>query len=228
MSTQQDFLWIALGDIHDDTSRLVEIPELADADAIIITGDMTNFGGVKEAECVITPIVDQGKRIFAQIGNMDLAEVNDWLIEKKWNLHAEVHEIAPNVAIFGVGGSTTTPFGTPSEFPESYYIDWLDESFKKVQNFQKSILISHNPPMDTLCDVIGNNVHVGSVAVKEFIEKNQPDLCICGHIHEACNTDKIGRTTIINPGNFSAGGYVVIRYKDGELSAELKNLKNNL
>ncbi len=223
-NTAQNFLWIAFGDIHNDTSRLAHIPELPEADGIIVTGDMTICGGIEEVKQVLAPILQQKERVFAQIGNMDLAEVTPWLVENKLNLHTETHAIAPDVAMFGVGASTITPFSTPSEFPESSFAAWLDECWEKAGKYQKSILISHNPPKDTLCDVIGDNVHVGSTAVREFIEKNQPDICICGHIHEARNTDSIGRTTIINPGNFSAGGYVVLRYTNGELSAELKVL----
>ncbi len=223
-NAQQDFLWIAIGDIHDDTSRLAEIPELEHADGVIITGDMTNFGGVKEAQIVLLSIQKHNERIYAQIGNMDFMEINDWLMEKDWNLHAEVHELAPNVSIFGVGASTTTPFNTPSEFPESRYAEWLEQCWAKAKKWDKTVLISHNPPNNTLCDVIGSGVHVGSTAVREFIDAHQPDICICGHIHESRNTDRIGNTIVINPGDFSAGGYVVLRYSGGELTAELKIL----
>ncbi len=223
-SEKKDFLWIALGDIHDDTSGLAYIPEINQAQAIIITGDMTNFGGIAEVKQVIEPMQQYNKRIFAQIGNMDKMEATTWLVENKYNLHTEVHEIAPDLVMFGVGASTITPFATPSEFPEETFATWLDECWQKANAWKNSLLISHNPPKDTLCDDIGGNVHVGSIAVREFIEKNQPNICICGHIHEAKSVDKIGETTIINPGNFAAGGYVLVRYSDGKLSAELKQI----
>ncbi len=220
----EDFLWIALGDIHDDISGLAHIPEMGEANALIITGDMTNFGGVVEVKQIITAMQKYNKRIFAQIGNMDKMEATEWLKENKYNLHTEVHEIAPDLAMLGVGASTITPFATPSEFPESTFEAWLDECWQQAKAWKNTLLISHNPPKDTLCDDIGGNVHVGSSAVREFIEKNQPNICICGHIHEAKCEDKIGNTTIINPGNFSAGGYVVLRYSQGKLSAQLKQL----
>ncbi len=221
----QDFLWIALGDIHDDVTRLHEIPELPHAHGVIVTGDMTFGGGVKQAERVLFAIQEHNPHILAQIGNMDRAEVTTWLQENNWNLHTEVRELTPEVCVFGVGASTFTPFGTPSEFPESHFADWLEQSWRKARTFKKQILISHNPPKDTLCDVIGDGVHVGSTAVREFIEEHQPDICICGHIHEACNMDTIGRTIIINPGNFAAGGYVLLRSYQGQLSAELKHIE---
>ncbi len=222
----QDFMWIALGDIHDNTERLDEIPELASADGIIVTGDITFNGGVKQAERVIFAIQERNPHILAQIGNMDRSEITTWLQSNNWNLHTEVRELTKEICIFGVGASTFTPFGTPSEYPESHFADWLDSAWQKARKWPKQILISHNPPKDTLCDVINGGVHVGSTAVREFIEENQPDFCICGHIHEARNMDTIGRTIVINPGDFASGGYVILRSNNGQLSAELKQLEN--
>lgn len=48
----QDYLWIAVGDIHDEP-RFAKIPELSQADGIIVTGDLTITGGVKQAETVM-------------------------------------------------------------------------------------------------------------------------------------------------------------------------------
>ncbi len=221
---QQDFLWIALGDIHEEIEHFADIPELQEADGIIITGDMTIAGGIKEAKPILTAIAKYEKPILAQIGNMDTAEVTDWLTENGWNIHIEARELTDKVSLFGVGASTFTPFKTPSEFSESDFTAWLEQGWRKVYNSTHKVLISHNPPVNTKCDVIGDNIHVGSTAVRQFIEEHQPDICICGHIHEARGIDHIGRTTVINPGNFGAGGYVVLRFKDEQLFAELKVL----
>lgn len=225
-SPQQDYLWIALGDIHDDMTQFARIPELPEADGIIVTGDMTVAGGIKQVERVLLAIHEVNPHIYAQIGNMDRMEVTEWLEEKGWNIHAVVRELAPGIAIFGVGASTFTPFGTPSEFPESHFAAWLSECWKRARHWPQNILISHNPPKDTTCDILPGGMHVGSTAVREFIEENQPDICICGHIHEAKGLDRIGRTVVINPGNFGAGGYAVLRSNEGKLSVELRTLDN--
>ncbi|MEG2172718.1 MAG: metallophosphoesterase [Desulfovibrionaceae bacterium] len=220
----RDFLWIAVGDIHDDIARLSEIPELSIADGIIVNGDITLAGGVKQAERIMDVIQRNTPAVFAQIGNMDRSEITDFLIEKHWNIHREIRSIAPDVAIFGVGGSTFTPFGTPSEFPESHFATWLEELWPRAKKVNKTILVSHNPPKDTLCDVLPNGGHVGSTAVREFIEEAQPDICLCGHIHEARAIDRIGRTIVVNTGTLAAGGYAVIRLNKGRLSTELQVL----
>lgn len=224
-SPQQDYLWVVLGDIHDDVRRLKDIPELPEADGVIITGDLTVAGSVKQAERVLEVVRQHTDTILAQIGNMDRAEITDWLTEKGWNLHAAVRELAPGIAIFGVGASTFTPFGTPSEFPESRFAAWLEEGWKRARASRQTVLVSHNPPKDTACDLLPNGMHVGSSAVREFIQEAQPDICLCGHIHEARAMDRIGRTVVINPGTLASGGYVVLRSNSGSLSAELRMLE---
>ena len=43
--------------------------------------------------------------------------------------------------------------------------------------------------------------HVGNKDYRKFIERVNPKLVICGHIHETVGlTDKIGKTKVINPG----------------------------
>ena len=123
---EQDHLWIAVGDIHDEPGLFARIPELAQADGIIVTGDLTITGGVKQAELVMDVLRAHNPRIWAQIGNMDRPEVDEWLSGLGCNLHTQVHELTPDTAIFGIGASTFTPFGTPSEFPESTFAGWLE------------------------------------------------------------------------------------------------------
>lgn len=221
---RQDYLWVVVGDIHDAPENFAEIPELAQADGVLVTGDLTITGGVRQAEAVMKALAAPGLPVLAQIGNMDRPEVDAWLSEKGCNLHTQVRELAPGIAVFGVGASTFTPFGTPSEFPESSFAAWLEAAWRTARAFPHTILVSHNPPKDTACDVIPGDVHVGSSAVREFLEENQPDMCLCGHIHEARAIDRIGRTVIANPGALAQGGYLVLRSNGGRLSVELRVL----
>ncbi|WP_022657210.1 metallophosphoesterase family protein [uncultured Desulfovibrio sp.] len=223
----QDYLWIAVGDIHDEPACFERIPELAQADGIIVTGDLTITGGVKQAELVMDVLRACALPVWAQIGNMDRPEVDTWLSEQGCNLHTVTRELTPDTAIFGVGASTFTPFGTPSEFPESAFAAWLDACWQRARHYPHTVLVSHNPPKDTACDVIPGDVHVGSTAVREFLEEAQPDICLCGHIHEARAVDRVGRTVVVNPGALAQGGYVVLRSNSGRLSAELRVLENH-
>jgi Icc-related predicted phosphoesterase len=72
-----------------------------------------------------------------------------------------------------------------------------------------TVLVSHGPPRGTRCDMIGAGTHVGSRALRRFVELFQPPLVLAGHIHESPRVsssyrDSIGRTVIVNPGQFGA------------------------
>ncbi|GFM38487.1 metallophosphoesterase [Desulfovibrio psychrotolerans] len=216
--------WIGFGDIHDDISRIHAIPGIRQAAGVILSGDLTVGGSVKQAERVLRAVAEVNQTVYAQIGNMDRAEVTTYLEENGWNIHIRSREIAPGVGLMGVGTSTFTPFGTPSEFPDSRIAEWLEQAYRDARHFRRLILISHTPPFNTECDRISSGVHVGSRAVREFIEEHQPDICLCGHIHESRATGKLGRTTLINTGTLSAGGYAVIRNMAEGLQAELHML----
>jgi len=75
------------------------------------------------------------------------------------------------------------------------------------------ICLFHSPPYKTMLDRAalddvktpqGNiDVHVGSLAIKNFIQNRQPYLCLHGHIHESSRItgnwkDKINRTSLIS------------------------------
>jgi len=78
-------------------------------------------------------------------------------------------------------------------------------------DLSKSIFLFHTPPYQTKLDRaaldgkkidhVPMDVHVGSIAVKRFIEKKQPLITLHGHIHESARLtgswkDKIGKTQL--------------------------------
>ena len=70
-----------------------------------------------------------------------------------------------------------------------------------------TIYVLHSPPRDTACDVISTRQHVGSRAIRAFVETRQPRLVLSGHIHESPRVsgawrDTVGRTPVVNPGQF--------------------------
>ncbi len=80
------------------------------------------------------------------------------------------------------------------------------DNLKKLSNPKNTIYVIHAPPYNTKLDIITTKVHVGSKAVRNFIEKEQPLLTLNGHIHESPQMsgswqDKIGKTICINVGS---------------------------
>jgi Icc-related predicted phosphoesterase len=69
------------------------------------------------------------------------------------------------------------------------------------------ILVTHSPPRDTCCDLTSARVHVGSRAIRAFVETRRPALVLSGHIHESPRVsgawrDAIGPSIVVNPGQF--------------------------
>ncbi len=190
---------LALSDIHGRTNydrRTVNA--LSDADLIIIAGDITDFGGRDDASFVINEIRAINQNVFAVPGNCDRPEVIDFLKSEGISLHGETKEFN-GILFFGMGGSGVTPFNTPQEYADDEFERILNQ-YAKNKDF--NIFVSHAPPLKTKVDKTFMGMHVGSKKVREFIEKHQPHICICGHIHEARNIDQIGKTLIVNPGTF--------------------------
>lgn len=215
-SPKDSSFWIVLGDVHNDTSKLAHIPELADASGVIISGDMSNVGSKVQVERILDTFLQHNPRLLAQVGNMDLPESTAILQERHCNLHREVKELAKGLGVMGVGYSSPTPFHTPSEATEDDLSAWLSEGGELLRAFACRVAVIHTPPHNTNCDRISNGMHVGSMAVRKFIEIYQPDVCITGHIHESVGSDCIGKTQIINPGELAMGGYVRLDY-DGKM-----------
>jgi hypothetical protein len=71
----------------------------------------------------------------------------------------------------------------------------------------RTVYVVHSPPFGTACDRIHGGAHVGSRALRAFLERTQPPLSLSGHIHESPTVsgrfhDAIGRTRVVNPGQF--------------------------
>jgi hypothetical protein len=213
--------FIGLGDIHGGEAQAVKIPGIGAADGIIVSGDLTNYGGPGEVGDVVASLAALNPRVVAQIGNMDQPEADAWLAEQGINMHRMLRELVPGLWLAGLGYSSTTPFNTPSEVPDQILGQWLAELKPLLPQSGRLLFVSHTPPLETATDRLAGGVHVGSAAVRQFIEEIQPDLCLTGHIHESRAVDQLGRTVIVNPGSLAEGGFTTIRFEANGLAAEL-------
>jgi len=92
--------------------------------------------------------------------------------------------------------------------------DELDR-LPKPKNMSQSIYVIHMPLSRLGLDVCANGSEVGSKALYNFIERNQPMLSLHGHIHESPETSgrwhaKLGNTLCIQPGQLTPFTYVTI------------------
>ncbi len=201
---------LCVSDFHGGSGK---IEGLSAVDVLVILGDITHFGDRVRAMEILEGF-KSAKRLLAVPGNCDNLDVNEALVELDIDLHSR-GRIVEDVGFFGLGGSNRTPFNTPQEYSEDELWDFLAKGYEQVKDSPIKVMASHPPPFNTDLDKTGG-MHVGSKKVREFIETYEPDLVLCGHIHEARGQDMIGKTVIINPGPFHTGRALV------NIGAEIK------
>ena len=114
------------------------------------------------------------------------------------------------ITIGGVGGSLPT-----GEFPFQVEESEYDSILRKLGRVD--VLISHEPPYDTNCDLKHGDRHIGSRAVREYILRERPSLVLVGHVHESAGIDRLGPSTVVNPGPFFRGNYAAAEMGGGDV-----------
>src|SRR5262245_18582981 len=109
---------VSFGDIHMAIEQMGKIAaELASANLVILSGDLTNFGGRTDAAKVVNAVKRYCPQVLALPGNVDRPEVVDFLRAEHLSLHRENRRLG-ELVVFGCGGSNITPFHTPLEYED--------------------------------------------------------------------------------------------------------------
>jgi Icc-related predicted phosphoesterase len=212
-----------LTDLHGAQDYVVPLLEKAgEADLLVVGGDITSFGGPREAQAVLEPLRCRFPRVLCLPGNVDRPELLPWLEAEGLSIHGR-GVVIEGVGFAGCGGSNPTPLGTPLELPEEALAALLEEGYAAIQEAPVRVVVSHVPPRDTRTDQVFFGKHVGSTAVRAFLEREKPTLCLCGHIHESAAIDRLGPVWVVNPGPFSCGSFARVKVGD-EVSCELARL----
>jgi Icc-related predicted phosphoesterase len=188
---------------------------------------------------------DTGIKCIMTAGNDDLPEIEPILNSSDFVVNAEhkVIRLDENHEMVTIGEVNITPWKCPRDVSEEQLRGLIDELAAKTENVQNSIFNLHAPPVGSTLDTaykLDSSVDpprvvtqagqpvtmgVGSVAVREAIEKYQPLVGLHGHIHESRSIANLGRTMCINPGSeYSEGilrGVIVNLSKDKVLSYQL-------
>jgi Icc-related predicted phosphoesterase len=198
---------VALPDLHGSIAQLSLIRDvLAASDLVLLVGDLTNNGSAADAAQIVDGIKQSNSSVLAIPGNWDGPDVHAYLTETGINIHRR-HITRDGIAFTGLGASLASPSHAPNEISEEEFAALFAELASGLERTALQILVCHQPPVDTLNDKTWTGLHVGSKAVREFIEKTQPAICFTGHIHEALGVDAIGFTRTINPGPLWQGRY---------------------
>ncbi len=117
------------------------------------------------------------------------------------------------------GKKSTSQGWTPFVFtPEMEKQDSIQRDLAQppfTERAAKTLYVIHTPPDGTYLDLLHSREHVGSFAVRDFIEREQPYLTLHGHIHETVEVsgefqDIIGRTICFSSGNHNVGSQLAL------------------
>lgn len=169
------------------------------AAAIVVCGDITHFGSLKDAKDVLSPLIASGVPILYVPGNCDSPELAETPIAGAIFLHGTCIN-QTGVTFLGLGGAPASPFHTLFELSEAEITSILNGAVGQCSRNRWFVVVSHATPKDTRVDSTFSGIHVGSVSLRRFIEENRPNAVFGGHIHEARAIDYIGETIIVNPG----------------------------
>ena len=174
---------------------------------------------------------NSGVECYVCPGNDDTFDIDGLIHESKTVSDGEgkVVEIGGYYEMASSGWSTPTPWKTFRECSEEELAKKIANMTDQLKNREKSVFNLHDPPYSSHLDEApdltedldlkgGGRItkSVGSVAVRQAIEKCQPVLGLHGHIHESKGVAKIGRTTCINPGSV---------YEEGTLLGAIVDLE---
>jgi hypothetical protein len=197
-------------DVHH---RFEAVPEALSrtgpVDVLVVGGDLTTFGTPEDVERAMELWRPLAPRILAVAGNMDSPEIDEKLVELGVSLDGR-GIVLEDVGLFGVSAAPHSPLRTPYEVSEGELARRAERGLADVAGARLRVFCPHAPPYGTACDRLRSGEHVGSRELRAFVEREIPDLVLCGHIHESRGVDELGATRVVNPGPVAAGHYAVV------------------
>ncbi len=186
---------LAFSDLHMAANRAAEITAAsAEADLVIGAGDYCNMRqGLDQVMQMLSGITAP---MVVVPGNAESAdELRQAANPNMTVLHGQ-GAMVQGLQIFGLGYAVPqTPFGGWScDLSEDQAAALLDPCQ------QADIMVIHSPPKG-LADETSTGLSIGSTAIRAAIERVQPQLMLCGHVHDCWGqSGLIGATAVHNLG----------------------------
>ncbi|MCH2405197.1 metallophosphoesterase [Marine Group I thaumarchaeote] len=193
---------VQLSDLHVGSQFLPEVFETLvkevnglHPDVIVITGDLTNEGLMKEYEkCKSLLTKFNTKKIISISGNHDYRNTG-YLLFKKFFPFQTVNELDDDIVLVTVG--TARPDRNEGEVGYRQNL-WLERTMKKYKDKIKIVAMHHHliPIPDTGSDQL-TVVDAGDVL--RTVLDSQVDVVLCGHKHRPWAWN-FGKLTVVNAG----------------------------
>ena len=161
-------------------------------DALVVAGDMAGHA-LWGKKSVIGRLAAMPIPVFAVRGNTDSKDMERIINRSSGikSLHLSSIEFG-KAKLVGVSGTLALPFASRIALRQR-------ELFLALTNMvgPDTILVAHPPPRGCRDGVLGH-FSAGCSALAELVERNQPLLVLCGHIHENTGTAFMGKTLVVN------------------------------
>lgn len=216
---------LILSDIHGhaDVARILAARH-AGIDGIFIAGDITNFGDAEKLRNVLEVLKPHAGTlgIHGVAGNCDTLSARRNFSALGLDLEAGNYE-SQEFLVLGAGGGLRragiTSFERSEGELEKALGPELDAASKKTglrPRTKPLIVVTHSPPYGTNADLHAG-MHVGSKTFSRLMGRYNPDVWICGHIHESRCVSLEDDTLVINPGPCALGYHAVLEIRrEGE------------
>jgi uncharacterized protein len=202
-------------DVHDRFEAVTRALERIGAvDVLVVGGDITTGGTPDDAERAIESWRPLASTLLAVAGNMDSPAIDERLVELGVSLDGR-GVVVGDAGFSGLSAAPSSPLHTPHEISDEELGRRGERALEAIRQARVRLFFPHAPPYDTACDRLRSGAHVGSPALRALVERGQPDVVLCGHIHESRGVDSVGVTQVANPGPVSAGHYAVVDVADG-------------
>ena len=191
--------FLCFSDLHRDVEAAAKLVEKSsDADVVIGAGDFaTRRHGVEDTLKVLSSITKPAILVPGN-GESD-SELEDAVRGSGWKSAIVLHGagcVVEGVRFWGVGGGIpVTPFGD-----WSYDFSEREADALLAGCHSAAVLVVHSPPLDSVDHDSSGQIR-GSQAIRDVVEKTEPRLVVCGHIHSDWEKQVcIGETQVLNAG----------------------------
>jgi uncharacterized protein len=187
---------LAFSDLHRDLDQAaILVRKSAEADLVVGVGDFASVHkGLGET---IDALASISVPTALVPGNNETEEAlreaaSGWSSAQV--LHAQSASF-DRVEVFGLGGGIpVTPWNWSFDLDEEEAASGLADCPRGC------VLLVHSPPHGHV-DASSAGKHLGSTAILEAIERCEPQLALCGHIHDQWGEESsVGPTRILNLG----------------------------
>jgi Icc-related predicted phosphoesterase len=200
---------LGLADLHDHWEILGRLKDI-NADLIAFCGDLHNGSNLEDARPTVKALASLSLPVLIVPGNMDHKDVVPELWRKAGfvMLHRS-SLIKGDFGFLGLGGMVAKDhlrIGDPARYyhsDEDVYRN-LAEAYPEISGTKYKIIITHQPPRG-LRDTLYNGESSGCASLRRFVDDYQPQILLCGHIHEDRGEASSGFTRILNVGELGRG-----------------------